>query len=832
MLHWVRTSSAERAPRARSGMTTHYDAAALENPEAADKALQAEQVRLLFRFSVVGHLATLLVIFILGGILWQDLARPALFMWFVSVSLVAIGRYLLYKAFIHESPPAEKLALWEGRFVAGTLLAGICWAMIGSVLLPDSARMVQRLSVVMLVMLLMTGAVAYYAPHRYAYKIMAFFGLIPLAVTLGMSGDRNQMFLSGVILILAAILPYVHARVHRALVESLTTRRARESLSTELESERTRLQEANEALTEETQEKIKAQQSELLAAQKLRMHFERTPLAVLEWDRQKRITAWNPAAEAIFGFAAYDALGKTVPALLGSEAERENVDVMCRELLDAGDGNKTTLANITRAGRTIHCEWYNTPLVDAKGGVIGFASLVHDVTERLNTERTIHYMAHHDALTGLPNRRLMQDRLNQAIMAARRKQRHVAVLFLDLDRFKVVNDTLGHDTGDFILKDVARRLVSCVREGDTVSREGGDEFVMILPDLERPEHARVVADKILKELTRPVEIGGHEIHVTPSIGISHYPNDATDVHQLLKHADNAMYQAKDAGRNTVRFFTNDLNFLLSKRLEIEGRLRKAIENEEFFLRYQPQVELDSGRISGMEALIRWNDPQKGEIFPKDFIFVAEELGLIVPIGEWVFRTACRQLKQWEEDGLPVVTISINISPRQFMSRRLVPTLLAIVRETGANPRHIELEITETMIMRNVEQSIETLGQLRSVGMQVAVDDFGVGYSSLGQLKRLPASSMKIDRSFIMNVPEDAQSGSITEAIIAMAKRLKLRCIAEGVETRQQLDFLRANKCEAFQGYLFSRPVTALEATAMLKAQASSSPEVTTQTAVG
>jgi len=802
-------------------MTTENSAPPQPIPEAADPALQAEQLRLLFRFSVVGHLATLLVIFILGGILWQDLARPSLFVWFVATSLVAVGRYLLYKAFINSNPPAAELKLWEGRFIAGTLLAGVCWAMIGSALLPDATRMVQRLSVVMLVMLLITGAVAYYAPHRYAYKIMAVFGLVPLAVTLGMSRDRNQMFLSGSILMLAVILPYIHARVHKALVDSLTTQRVRETLSTALESERTRLQEVNEALAEETSRKLRAQQNEMLAAQKLRIHIERTPLAVLEWDRGQRITAWNPAAEAIFGFPSYDAIGKKLSHLLSSEAEREDVEGMCRELLESGEGNKHTLANVTRGGRTIHCEWYNTPVIDGEGRVTGFASLVHDVTERLNTERTIHYMAHHDALTGLPNRRLMQDRLNQAIMAARRKQRHVAVLFLDLDRFKVVNDTLGHDTGDFILKDVARRLVSCVREGDTVSREGGDEFVMILPDLERPEHARVVADKIIKELTRPVEIGGHEIHVTPSIGISHYPNDATDVHQLLKHADNAMYQAKDAGRNTVRFFTNDLNFLLSKRLEIEGRLRKAIENEEFFLRYQPQVELATGRISGMEALIRWNDPQKGEIFPKDFIFVAEELGLIVPIGEWVFRTACRQLRHWEEEGLPPVTISINISPRQFMSRRLVSTLLAIVRDVGADPRHIELEITETMIMRNVEQSIETLSQLRSVGMQVAVDDFGVGYSSLGQLKRLPASSMKIDRSFIMNVPDDPSSGSITEAIIAMAKRLKLRCIAEGVETRAQLEFLRANQCEAFQGFLFSRPVTALEATAMLKAQASS-----------
>ncbi len=786
---------------------------------AANMPLYAEQIRLLFRFSLVGYLATLLVIFILGAILWEDLAQPALFLWFVSIALVAVGRYLLYKAFIHHERPASEMPAWERRFLVGTILSGLCWMAIGTVLLPETARIMQRLSVVMLVVLLMTGAVAYYAPHRFAYKITAFLGLLPLAVTLVRSGERNQMLISGMILILAMVLPYVHARVHRALVESLSIRRARESLSTELESERNRLQEANEALVEEHTERLKAQQSELLVAQKLRIHFERTPLAVVEWDRREHVTAWNPAAEAIFGFPAYEVLGKPLAPILSAPADREDMEGMCRELLESGEGNKTTLVNLSRNGRTIHCEWYNTPMVDGSGTVTGFASLVQDITERLNTERTIHYMAHHDALTGLPNRRLMQDRLNQAIMAARRKQRHVAVLFLDLDRFKVVNDTLGHDTGDFILKDIARRLVACVREVDTVSREGGDEFVLILPDLERPENARVVADKILEELARPVEIGGQEIHVTPSIGISHYPNDATDVHQLLKHADNAMYQAKDAGRNTVRFFTNDLNFLLSKRLEIESRLRKAIDNEEFFLRYQPQVDIATGRISGMEALIRWNDPQKGEIYPKDFVFVAEELGLIVPIGEWVFRTACRQLRHWTDDGLAPITISINISPRQFMSRRLVHTLLSTVRETGADPRHIELEITETMIMRNLEQSIETLAQLRAVGMQVAVDDFGVGYSSLGQLTRLPASSMKIDRSFIMNLPQDTSSGLITEAIIAMAKRLKLRVIAEGVETRQQLEFLRANHCEAFQGYLFSRPVTALEATAMLKAQA-------------
>jgi diguanylate cyclase (GGDEF)-like protein/PAS domain S-box-containing protein len=781
--------------------------------------LHAEQIRLLFRFSLVGYLATLLVVFILGAILWEDLSRPALFAWFVAVSMVCIGRYLMYKAYAQANPGPAETSSWERRFIAGTILAGLCWMVLGTLLLPDAARMVQRLSVVMLVMLLMTGAVAYYAPHRYAYKITAFLGLVPLAVNLGSTGDRNQMFISGVILLLAGGLPYVHALVHRSLVESLTTRQARDALSVQLNDERSRLQEANLALAEEMIGRLRAQEGELVAGQKLRMHFERTPLAVIEWDHQQRITAWNPAAEAIFGFDQEEAKGKPLHHLLCSPGDRSAAAAMCYDLLESRDGNKSTLTNVTRGGRTIHCEWYNAPLVDAAGDVIGFASLVQDVTERLNTERTIHYMAHHDALTGLPNRRLMQDRLHQAIMAARRKQRHVAVLFLDLDRFKVVNDSLGHDTGDFILKDIARRLVSCVREVDTVSREGGDEFVVILPDLERPESARTVADKILKEVARPVEIAGHEIHITPSIGISHYPNDATDVQQLLKQADSAMYQAKDAGRATVRFFTSDLNFLLAKRLEIESRLRKAIENEEFFLRYQPQVDLETSRISGMEALLRWNDPHKGEVSPNDFVPVAEELGLIVPIGEWVFRTACKQLKKWEQEGLAPDTLSINISPRQFMSRRLVRTLMSIVRETGADPKRIELEITETMIMRNIDQSVETLTQLRAAGMQVAVDDFGVGYSSLNQLTRLPASSMKIDRSFIANLPGDLPSGSITEAIIAMAKRLKLRVIAEGVENVAQLEFLRANHCEAFQGYYFSRPVTGPEATAMLKAQA-------------
>jgi diguanylate cyclase (GGDEF)-like protein/PAS domain S-box-containing protein len=815
--------SIERALALGSGMISQPLPASAPEATATgaftNGSVRAEQVRLLFRFSLAGQLATLLVVLTLGAILWDELADPPLYAWFIAISTITTARYALYKVFDNTNPPAEELPTWEARFLAGSILAALCWTVLALVLLPDSTHLAQRLSVVMLVSLLVTGAVGYYAPHPYAFKISAFLGLVPFAVALVASGERPQMFLSGAILLLAVVLPYVHERLNRALVDSLVVREARALLSSELVVERGRVQQANEALAEEMVERLKAQQAELLAAQKLRMHVERTPLAVIEWDREHRITAWNPAAQAIFGFKEREALGRTAAELLVPASHVTAVDAMWKELSETQDGNKITLDNVTSTRRAIQCEWNNAPLVDSSGRTVGFASLVQDVTERLDTERTIHYMAHHDALTGLPNRRLMQDRLHQAIVQAKRGHLHVAVLFLDLDRFKLVNDTLGHEAGNLILKEIARRLVSCVREADTVSREGGDEFVVILPNLERPENAKVVAEKIARALAKPVQADSHEIRITSSIGISHYPGDSVEMGHLLKHADSAMYDAKDAGRNSVRFFTSDPNLLLSRRLDLESRLHRGIENQEFFLRYQPQVEIHSGRIMGMEALIRWNDPAKGEISPADFIFIAEELGLIEQLGEWAFRTACRQLKVWEDEGVTSeITMAVNLSPRQFMSRDLAPLLVSAVREAGVDPRRVEVEITESMAMRNLEQSIEILEQLRAIGIGVAIDDFGVGYSSLAQLRRLPVSSMKIDRAFIANVPEDESSNSITEAIIAMAKRLKLHVIAEGVETQAQLEFLRANQCDSCQGYLFARPLTALEATALLRSQ--------------
>ncbi len=781
------------------------------------KHLYTEQIRLLYRFSLVGYLAELIVTFLLGVILWETLGtRPELFAWFAAMFVVMLLRYGNYKWFIKKNPRPETLLTWERRIFFGSILIGLLWGVMGSALLPRSGP--TQMPVMMLVALLTLGSVAYYAPHKSLFFYTAMASLLPMGVVNFGLGDRGSSAIGASIVIFAGLLVAVHSKVHKALVDSLSARFDNLLIAMRLEEEKIRVEKANLALELEAGERRKAERAELLALQRLRLHLERTPLGVIEWDPEFRITTWNPSAEGIFGYGAAEAIGESGYMLVEGEQDTERMASMWMELQQTRTSTRVTLANKTNRGEIIHTEWYNTPLVDNENKVIGVASLVQDITERLNTERTIHYMAHHDALTGLPNRRLMQDRLNQAILQARRNQSHVALLFLDLDRFKLVNDTLGHETGDYVLRDVAKRLMKVVREGDTVSREGGDEFVIILPDLEKPESAQLVANKILHELSQSIEVSGQELTVTASIGISHYPNDATDIQHLLKHADSAMYQAKDAGRNTARFFTSDLNFLLSKRLEVESRLRRGIERSEFFLRYQPQVDVMSGRIVGVEALLRWNDPQQGEIYPKDFISIAEELGLIVPLGEWVFRTACQQIKLWDQEGFKDITVSVNLSPRQFISRKLLPSMKSALLETGIDPRRIDLEITETMAMRNLEQSIEILTELRRMGATVSIDDFGVGYSSLGQLRRLPAQTLKIDRSFISQIPEDPNSCSITEAILAMAKRLHLRVVAEGVETQAQLDFLRANSCEVYQGFLYAKPLTTVETTALFKSQ--------------
>ncbi|MCM2359631.1 MAG: EAL domain-containing protein [Geobacteraceae bacterium] len=436
--------------------------------------------------------------------------------------------------------------------------------------------------------------------------------------------------------------------------------------------------------------------------------------------------------------------------------------------------------------------------------------------EKQQAQEQLEYQANHDGLTGLPNRNLLADRVRQALLYARRNQRQVAVLFVDLDHFKFINDTLGHDKGDRLLKIVAARLTDCVRSDDTVARQGGDDFVIVIADLAAAEDAGQVARKIQDAVSRPLTIDEHELEISCSVGISIYPKDGEDAQSLLKNADVAMYRAKDQGRNNFQFFTNELNDRAVARMTMEKHLRRALERGEFLLHYQPQVDLNSGRISGMESLIRWQSPELGFIPPASFIPLAEETGLIVPIGEWVLRASCAQNRKWQDAGFPPLVMAVNLSPRQFRQEGLAGTVARILEETGLAAHYLELEIIESLVMHDVECATVILKKLKELGVQLTMDDFGTGYSSLSYLKRFPFDKMKIDQSFVRDITSDPGSAAISRAIIAMAHSMNLRVIAEGIETKGQLGYLRSHGCDDMQGYYFSRPVPPPEFEQMLR----------------
>jgi diguanylate cyclase (GGDEF)-like protein len=420
--------------------------------------------------------------------------------------------------------------------------------------------------------------------------------------------------------------------------------------------------------------------------------------------------------------------------------------------------------------------------------------------------RQMAHSAEHDFLTGLPNRMLLNDRVGQAIALATRYTKKVAVLFLDLDGFKHINDSLGHPIGDKLLQSVAKRLVDCIRGSDSVSRQGGDEFVLLLLELERAEDAAVTARRMLEAVAQPHTIDQHELHVTASIGLSIYPDDGLDAETLIKNADTAMYQAKENGRRSFQFFKPAMNVRAVERQFIEEGLRRALERQEFALHYQPTVNLMTGAITGAEALIRWTHPTRGSIAPAQFIPVAEDCGLILPIGAWVLREACAQAQAWMDAGLPIMSMAVNVSAMEFRDKNFLDGLFAILSETGLDPRSLELELTESVLMKHAEFTASVLQILRKRGVQVAVDDFGTGYSSLSYLQKFPVDALKIDQSFVRQISTSGDDTTIVKAVIGMARSLKLRVIAEGVETLDEVAFLRAYRCEEAQGYYFSRPV--------------------------
>jgi len=458
---------------------------------------------------------------------------------------------------------------------------------------------------------------------------------------------------------------------------------------------------------------------------------------------------------------------------------------------------------------------HGAPFTDLDGEFAGYMGACYDIEERKRYESELEYQAQHDALTGLPNRNLLADRINQVISRVRHHGSLVGVVFLDLDNFKVINDSLGHEVGDQIIKAVSERIVAAVREGDTVARYGGDEFVVVLADLAQEVDLVNIIRKLMAVMTAPINIEGRDIIVTCSLGVAVCPRDGEDQVVLLRNADTALYRAKEAGRNTFQFYAAEMNQRLLARLDLERDLRQALDSGEFLLHYQPQVNFASGAIVGVEALVRWQQPERGIVSPAEFIPLAEETGLIVPLGEWVLREACRQAQAWRDAGLPEISMSVNLSARQFRAPELVQTILGVLAETGLEARFLEMEITESMLMHDPEGAITVLDELQQYGIHFAMDDFGTGYSSLNYLKRFPIHKLKIDQSFVCNVTTDPDDAAITNAVIELSHGLNLKVIAEGVETEAQRVFLHANGCDEMQGYLFSRPVPAEEMGALL-----------------
>jgi diguanylate cyclase (GGDEF)-like protein/PAS domain S-box-containing protein len=536
--------------------------------------------------------------------------------------------------------------------------------------------------------------------------------------------------------------------------------------------------------------------------------------AVLCTDISGKITYLNLVAEAMTGWQREEATGKPLAEvfrIIDGSTRKTARDPM--EM--AVDQNRTVgltvnCVLIRRDGFESAIEDSAAPIHDRVGRITGAVIVFHDVSAARAMSDQMTHSAQHDVVTTLPNRLLLSDRISQSISLARRQKKHLAVIFLDLDRFKYINDSLGHATGDQLLRSVSRRLLASVRASDTVSRQGGDEFVILLSEITHPAHAATSAIKILLSLNAPHSIGGQELHIDGSIGISVYPEDGEDAETLIKNADTAMYHAKERGRNNFQFFTAEMNLRAVERQSLEGNLHRALEREEFLLHYQPKVNLGTGEITGVEALIRWQQPDRGLVPPAQFVPIAEDCGLIVQIGRWVMREACRQARAWQDAGLPLLPIAVNVSAVEFRHKDFVEGVRTILSETGLEARYLELELTEGVIMEDVESTSFVLQELKMMGIHLVVDDFGTGYSSLSYLRQFPIDALKIDKSFVHQLTSDFEDSTIVSAIINMGKSLKHGVVAEGIETQEQMAYLRTKCCAEGQGYLFSRPLAAAQ----------------------
>jgi diguanylate cyclase (GGDEF)-like protein/PAS domain S-box-containing protein len=545
--------------------------------------------------------------------------------------------------------------------------------------------------------------------------------------------------------------------------------------------------------------------------------------SVIATDIYGKIKTWNEGSHKLFGYSVDEAVDMNIQKLYAPQNEY-SLDELFNTLNEKQKLN-AEIYMLKKDGTSLICDISLSLLRDHLNQIEGYIGYIQDITEKKATEQLLkeqtqllRYQAHHDMLTNLPNRTLFKERLERSIIESKRHQKNFALFFLDLDQFKKINDSLGHHIGDEVLIEVAKRLQSSLREEDTLSRLGGDEFTVILKDIKNPKNAATVAQKILNNLKEPIKVEQHLLHISASIGIALYPDDATDIDNLIKYADVAMYKAKDEGRNNFQFYSHEMTKEALERVVLENSLRTAIEEKEFHVYYQPQYDARTEKIVGMEALVRWIHPHFGTVSPAEFIPLAEENGLIIDIDRIVMKKAMQQFSQWYKEGLHPGVLALNLSMRQLSDNHFITHLLQTMQETDFDSSWLELEVTEGQMMSNPEHSIKKLKRLSEMGIEIAIDDFGTGYSSLSYLKKLPLNKLKIDQSFVRDIPDDDEDVAITKAIIALGESLNLRLIAEGVETKEQKEFLLQNNCHFIQGYYYSKPIPAKEITELLALQ--------------
>ena len=531
----------------------------------------------------------------------------------------------------------------------------------------------------------------------------------------------------------------------------------------------------------------------------LRKAVENMQIGVTITNAEGKIIYTNPADAQIHGYSVEELIGKEAKIFSPPEIRNPMTQPLRKRF-------RRESINVRKDGTIFPVYLMSDLVMNSEGNVFATVTTCEDISERKRNEETINNLAFYDVLTGLPNRSLFNDRLRQELAKARRNNQLLAIVFIDLDRFKVINDTFGHNTGDMFLRAVSERLKGIMREGDTVSRPGGDEFLLLFPDIADIEAVSLIIKKIIKKLSEVFILSDKELYITASIGVSVFPDNGNDAETIVKQADTAMYYAKEQGRNNYQFYTPAISTASAEKIEIAGNLRKALQQNELMLFYQPQVDLIGGKIIGAEVLLRWQNKEFGLIPPSRFIPIAEETGLIKSIGEWLLRSACAQTKAWQEDGFPPMLMSVNVSMYQFKDKSFIQFLRDVLQETKLDPQYLVLELTESALMENSALTISMLKELKSFGIDIAIDDFGTGYSSLSYLKYLPLSKVKLDQSFVQSVTINPNDEAISKAVIAMAHSLNLKVVAEGIENIDQLSFLRSHQCDEGQGFLFSKPL--------------------------